>query len=226
MGELARRGRLGARRRRRSGRLTGGLGTLQRRAEAPSPPRRARSRPMPPSWTARPGAVGAICAATWPESPVRGGSSRRGAERTCRTGRCCLPAPGADRFCEEAGLARRDPRPAHRRGRGARSRAAGTVGAVALDQAGHLAAATSTGGRLGKVPGRVGDSPIAGAGNLGRRSQRGRVGDGRGRVVPRGRLRPSRRVELCWRESPLVEGPARCARGRSRPRWSWWGDRA
>ncbi len=41
----------------------------------------------------------------------------------------------------------------------------GTVGAVARDQAGNLAAATSTGGRNGKMPGRIGDSPIAGAGN-------------------------------------------------------------
>jgi beta-aspartyl-peptidase (threonine type) len=40
----------------------------------------------------------------------------------------------------------------------------GTVGAVALDRAGHLAAATSTGGMTGQAPGRVGDSPIAGAG--------------------------------------------------------------
>lgn len=40
----------------------------------------------------------------------------------------------------------------------------GTVGAVALDQAGHLAAATSTGGMTNKRYGRVGDSPIIGAG--------------------------------------------------------------
>ncbi len=40
----------------------------------------------------------------------------------------------------------------------------GTVGAVALDQHGHLAAATSTGGMTGKLPGRVGDSAIVGAG--------------------------------------------------------------
>jgi len=40
----------------------------------------------------------------------------------------------------------------------------GTVGAVALDAMGHLAAATSTGGMTNKRPGRVGDSPIAGAG--------------------------------------------------------------
>lgn len=40
----------------------------------------------------------------------------------------------------------------------------GTVGAVALDQEGNLAAGTSTGGMFGKAFGRVGDSPIIGAG--------------------------------------------------------------
>ncbi len=42
--------------------------------------------------------------------------------------------------------------------------AGGTVGAVACDADGHLAAATSTGGMVAKTPGRVGDSPILGAG--------------------------------------------------------------
>lgn len=41
----------------------------------------------------------------------------------------------------------------------------GTVGAVACDQAGNLAAATSTGGMTNKKYGRVGDSPILGSGN-------------------------------------------------------------
>lgn len=40
----------------------------------------------------------------------------------------------------------------------------GTVGAVAFDSGGHLAAATSTGGIVNKQAGRVGDSPIVGAG--------------------------------------------------------------
>jgi beta-aspartyl-peptidase (threonine type) len=40
-----------------------------------------------------------------------------------------------------------------------------TVGAVALDSEGRLAAATSTGGTGMKLPGRVGDSPVPGAGN-------------------------------------------------------------
>jgi beta-aspartyl-peptidase (threonine type) len=39
-----------------------------------------------------------------------------------------------------------------------------TVGAVALDDDGRLAAASSTGGVLGKLPGRVGDAPVFGAG--------------------------------------------------------------
>ena len=41
-----------------------------------------------------------------------------------------------------------------------------TVGAVALDRGGHLAAATSTGGIMLRLPGRVGDSPLPGAGNF------------------------------------------------------------
>jgi len=40
----------------------------------------------------------------------------------------------------------------------------GTVGAVALDAQGHLAAATSTGGMTNKQPGRIGDSPLIGSG--------------------------------------------------------------
>ncbi len=42
----------------------------------------------------------------------------------------------------------------------------GTVGAVARDLEGHLAAATSTGGTVGKHAGRVGDTPIIGAGTF------------------------------------------------------------
>jgi beta-aspartyl-peptidase (threonine type) len=42
--------------------------------------------------------------------------------------------------------------------------ASGTVGAVAIDARGHVAAATSTGGVARMLPGRVGDSPLIGAG--------------------------------------------------------------
>jgi beta-aspartyl-peptidase (threonine type) len=44
----------------------------------------------------------------------------------------------------------------------------GTVGAVALDVHGDLAAATSTGGMTGKLPGRIGDSSVVGAGTYAR----------------------------------------------------------
>jgi L-asparaginase / beta-aspartyl-peptidase len=40
----------------------------------------------------------------------------------------------------------------------------GTVGCVALDSAGKLAVATSTGGTFNKLPGRIGDSPLPGCG--------------------------------------------------------------
>jgi beta-aspartyl-peptidase (threonine type) len=47
-----------------------------------------------------------------------------------------------------------------------RERVFGTVGCVALDSAGNLAAATSTGGVTGKPSGRVGDAPLVGSGTL------------------------------------------------------------
>src|SRR5437870_10230505 len=40
----------------------------------------------------------------------------------------------------------------------------GTVGAAAVDRGGHVAAATSTGGTFLKLPGRIGDSAVIGAG--------------------------------------------------------------
>lgn len=49
-------------------------------------------------------------------------------------------------------------------GAGAKGWAGGTVGAVARDGSGHVAAATSTGGMMGKPRGRVGDTPLIGAG--------------------------------------------------------------
>lgn len=92
-----------------------------------------------------------------------------------------LTGPGADQFAREQGVEQVDPAwfrtekrwreylewkrgntaaaedPTHRYG---------TVGAVALDVRGHVAAATSTGGLTGKRWGRIGDSPIIGAGTF------------------------------------------------------------
>lgn len=73
-----------------------------------------------------------------------------------------LAGPAATLFARQQGF--EDYAPGMPRGARAGERG-GTVGAVALDDAGRLAAATSTGGREGKLPGRVGDSPVPGAGN-------------------------------------------------------------
>ena len=82
-----------------------------------------------------------------------------GALAFCREQHVGFAEPGYFRTDErwrelEAALAERPPAAAQ----------AGTVGAVARDREGNLAGATSTGGMTGKAPGRVGDSPIIGAG--------------------------------------------------------------
>lgn len=72
-----------------------------------------------------------------------------------------LVGEGADRFAYNIGLkcidAANAPAPASDPGHD-------TVGCVAFDQAGHFAAATSTGGLQGTLPGRVGDAPLPGCG--------------------------------------------------------------
>jgi L-asparaginase / beta-aspartyl-peptidase len=90
-----------------------------------------------------------------------------------------LVGEGAERFATEQGLTLCAPeeliaeaeRDAWLKCRNSKHAAAhhrgheqGTVGAVALDSAGHLFAATSTGGTCCKLPGRVGDSPLIGCG--------------------------------------------------------------
>lgn len=77
-----------------------------------------------------------------------------------------LAGAGAAAFAAACGLARVDDpswfTPAEERGSAPASH--GTVGCVVRDSEGRLAAATSTGGTLGKMPGRVGDSPLVAAG--------------------------------------------------------------
>jgi beta-aspartyl-peptidase (threonine type) len=90
-----------------------------------------------------------------------------------RTEHVMLAGPAASAFAREAGFplhpnellvtpAQRARWEAARRG--AVSSKTGTVGAVARDVHGHLAAATSTGGMAMKLPGRVGDTPLVGCG--------------------------------------------------------------
>ena len=89
-----------------------------------------------------------------------------------------LSREGADAFSAERGLEQADPdwfatEERRRNLEELKARGAdafdvdmkyGTVGAVARDSAGHVAAATSTGGVTGKRWGRIGDSPLIGAG--------------------------------------------------------------
>jgi beta-aspartyl-peptidase (threonine type) len=69
-----------------------------------------------------------------------------------------LPIPERPAGAPAAGMASLEPAPP------LNERKFGTVGAVALDAQGHLAAGTSTGGMTGKRWGRVGDVPVIGAG--------------------------------------------------------------
>lgn len=88
------------------------------------------------------------------------------ARKVLDQGTCCLLAgEGATRFAHangfefvaDAELAAKTHQPVG---------ALGTVGAVALDSRGSIAAATSTGGTSRKPPGRVGDSPLIGCGAI------------------------------------------------------------
>ncbi len=58
----------------------------------------------------------------------------------------------------------------------------GTVGCVAVDKYGNIASATSTGGLTGKMPGRVGDSPLIGAGTYADNNTCGVSGTGTGEL--------------------------------------------
>ena len=84
-----------------------------------------------------------------------------------------LAGEGAARFARDHGLTPVPPAQLvtqralerwHRERDAGWPRRPGTIGAVAVDAAGHVAAATSTGGISGKLPGRVGDTPLPGAG--------------------------------------------------------------
>ena len=81
-----------------------------------------------------------------------------------RTPHVLLVADGAERFADETGLERREPSWFLVKRR--KTPGPGTVGAVVRDRDGHLAAATSTGGRRGQPAGRVGDSALIGAGTF------------------------------------------------------------
>lgn len=123
--------------------------------------------------TLRAGAVAAVSSVEHPIALARAVMERsshvllaaRGAERFAV--RCGLEVVPEDHHVTERQLERwrRAANRGHSAGpQGAHAPPHGTVGAVVLDRRGDLASATSTGGRRGKLHGRVGDSPLLGAG--------------------------------------------------------------
>jgi beta-aspartyl-peptidase (threonine type) len=85
-------------------------------------------------------------------------------------------------------------------------RGSGTVGAVAIDARGHVAAATSTGGIARMLPGRVGDSPLIGAGTYAD-DQAGAVSmTGTGESIIRAGLARLIAVELARGATPNTAG--------------------
>jgi L-asparaginase / beta-aspartyl-peptidase len=105
-------------------------------------------------------AVGAVAAVTGILNPIRL------ARRLMEVGpHVLLVARGAEKFARSQGISQCDLErlvTAHRRQEWEETH--GTVGASACDSLGRLAAATSTGGSLNKLAGRVGDSPLVGCG--------------------------------------------------------------
>ncbi len=83
----------------------------------------------------------------------------------------------------------------------------GTVGAVALDQAGNFAAATSTGGMTGKRWGRIGDSPVIGAGTYADNASCAVSATGSGEYY----IRAAAAYAICTRMRLLEEGPQAAA---------------
>jgi beta-aspartyl-peptidase (threonine type) len=83
----------------------------------------------------------------------------------------------------------------------------GTVGAVALDAQGHLAAGTSTGGMTNKRYGRVGDSPIIGAGTYANATC-AVSGTGWGEFY----IRTAAAYDICARMQYLKQSPAEAGR--------------
>ena len=81
-----------------------------------------------------------------------------------KTQHTLLVGPGATHFAAFQGAELLPEHPALKKRARAARHLSDTVGAIALDSQGHLAVATSTGGMEGKLPGRVGDTPLIGCG--------------------------------------------------------------
>jgi beta-aspartyl-peptidase (threonine type) len=86
----------------------------------------------------------------------------------------------------------------------------GTVGAVALDQNGNLAAGTSTGGMTNKRPGRIGDSPVIGAGNYANNATCAVSGTGDGEYFIRATVAHEVSVLMEYRGMSLKDAAQAC----------------
>lgn len=80
----------------------------------------------------------------------------------------------------------------------------GTVGAVARDRAGNLAAATSTGGTVNRVVGRIGDSPVIGAGTYARDGVAAISCTGYGEAFLQGVVAHEIAARVCHGRTPLA----------------------
>ncbi len=88
-----------------------------------------------------------------------------------------------------------------------------TVGAVALDRAGNLAAATSTGGMTNKRWGRVGDSPIIGAGTYADNRSCAVSGTGHGEYFIRATVARDICARVQYLHTPLAEAARQMVQG-------------
>ena len=96
-----------------------------------------------------------------------------------------MAGSGAEKVAEQGGLELVDPSYFYSEDRlksvkKQKAKKNSTVGALAMDKLGNIAAGTSTGGRSNKLPGRIGDSPIIGAGTWAQNNVCGVSGTGHG----------------------------------------------
>jgi beta-aspartyl-peptidase (threonine type) len=164
------------------------------------------------------GMAGAVAGVTTIMNPVA--AARRVMEKTDHV---MLAGKGAEDFAKTMGLKEVDPsyfitpermeswkkwKSASEAGKGKKPASAGpkgTVGAVALDSKGNLAAATSTGGLTGKMAGRIGDSPVIGAGTYANNNTCAVSATGQGEFFMRNVIAFSLSALMQYREIPLEE---------------------
>jgi beta-aspartyl-peptidase (threonine type) len=134
------------------------------------------------------------------------------------TSHLMVAGQGAARLAEERGLELCDPDWfVTERQRDRWTAAKGTVGAVALDGDGHLAAATSTGGMKGQLPGRVGDSPLIGAGTYAEDGVCAVSATGDGELIVRATLAAEIAALMRLAGLPLQEAAERAVKERLAP---------